>query len=149
MAVQNHIRAAEAFAKRNPLIAYPALMALILWIILTALIVKDSFEYYDGQVGAYMFLVFSNSGIMSVVPLLVAYFTFLPGIVAWHRKHPSRAAVSWMCLLTLIPFLGWVFWIGLMFYAALSETSRVVPTVYGEGSIVNGHVLRNNEWVRI
>jgi hypothetical protein len=132
-------------AKQHPLIAIPLALAtagsIILSILLWASLYRDGYDagFIANSLAAFVPLV--------TLLMLVAWFvTFLPGIIAWYRKHPSRVAVSWMCLLGWIPFIGWIFWIGLMFFAALSQTTRATPVAYGEGSIVNGHILLNGHW---
>jgi hypothetical protein len=127
-------------AKQHPLIAIPtalsvaSLAAMMLWFA-----IDDDYRAVQG---------------FEAVPLLIVMFavwfwTFLPGSIAWYRKHPLRVGVAWMCLLGWLPFFGWVFWIGLMFYAVLSPVNRSVAVAYGEGSVVNGHVLRDGRWVQL
>jgi hypothetical protein len=131
-------------AKQHPLIAAPLALS-----VATTVLIGTLGTVSILQEGATLENVVSLVSFVTALSFAVWFWTFLPGIIAWYRKHPLRVGVAWMCLLGWLPFFGWVFWIGLMFYAVLSPVNRSVAVAYGEGSVVNGHVLRDGRWVQL
>lgn len=107
----------RAFADRHPAV-YPALTALALWAPMAAYITD-----YRAGLGVLDAGILIPFAIWAAVSALAAAVAFVPAAIAHRRRLPTRTAVTWLCLLALIPVLGWVAWAGLVCYAALAETT--------------------------